>query len=138
MREGGRINNEIKFGKRPIGVYLSNIMDIFKENNKAKVIYVEARRERVNDFFQKLEQGGFLVSKQYYEEEEYEKIVYFFQANGKSGAAEYFPKDNNLRVRGVLPAELAKNKEALLKFLEKEGTRQQNKACFFYREVNKK
>ena len=136
MREG-RMNNEMKFGKRPIGVYLSNIMDIFRENNKARVSYVEARRDRINDFFQKLEQGGFLISKEYYEEKEYEKIMYFFQANGKSGVAEYFSDGDNLRVRGVLPAELA-NKQALLKFLQKKGIKRRNKACFFYREVYKK
>ena len=133
------MDNTVKFGKKPIGVYLSNIMGVFENNHKAIVEYVETRRERVNRFFQKLEQGGFLVSKEYGKEKSYLKIVHFFQTtNGRSVMVEYFPEDDNLRVKGELSGELGKDRGALIKFLEENGTRQQNKMWFYWREVNKK
>ena len=134
------MNNRMRFGKRPIGVYLSRIMGIFEDNHKAVVDYVEVRRERVNVFFQKLEQGGFLISKEYGEERSYLKITHFFQAdaNGKGASVEYFPEDDNLRVRGKLPDEWSKDRAALIRFLEEQGTKQQNKARFCFREVNKR
>lgn len=132
------MDNLLKFGKRPIGVYLSNIMEIFENNHKAVVRYVEARRERVEVFFQKLENGGFLISREYDEEKEYAKMTYFFQNGDGKAMVEYFPEDDNLRIVGKLPKELCNDKKALIKLLEEKGTRQQNKTRFFFREVNKR
>ncbi len=132
------MDNLLKFGKRPIGVYLSNIMEIFEGNHRAIVRYVEARRERVNVFFQKLENGGFLISREYEGEKEYTKLTCFFQNGNKRAIVEYFPEDDNLRIRGELPKELRNDETTLIKVLEEKGMRQQNKTLFFWREVNKK
>ena len=129
----------IRVGLRPPETYVVAVLKAFEENEKVTVTYVGLREKTAEEVFKLLENGGCSVGKLFKEQKEYDVYVYEFSGekskDGKKGFVEYFPKDDNIRIRGQLKPEF--NKE-LKKLAMSDGIKTQGRMKFYYREVWKR